>query len=85
MRNLLIKQGTISPESVQFGMRSPHHRGRLRAHFMELERQHRFQRMAERVYGVPGAADALLLKTLCLSQAMAFSQENFAGEECAAG
>ena len=67
MRNLLVKQETQSPLASEWGIQPLDHSGRLVGLALGLDRKNRYEKMVERIYGEPGAANHLLLKTLCLS------------------
>ena len=74
MRNLLIQRETLSPVHPQMGCAPGKNSARMLGLAVSLDRKQRYERMVERFYGNPGAANHLLLKTLCLS-AMAPSNE----------
>ena len=67
MRNLLVQKETHAPLTHHMGIQSIDNSARLLGLAQGLDRKHRYEKMVERIYGEPDAANRLLLKTLCLS------------------
>ena len=81
MRNLLVRQESLSPLAPQIGIHHDDNSARLLGIAQGLDRKQRYEKMVESIYGEPGAANRLLLKTLCVS-AMDEQTENLEDLDC---
>lgn len=67
MQHLLVPKETQPPLAQQFDSQSDENSNRFLMMALRLDRQDRYEKMVEQIYGESDAANRLLLKTLCLS------------------
>ena len=67
MQNLLVPKETQPTLAQQLDSQSDENSNRFLVMALRLDRQERYEKMVEQIYGKSDAANRLLLKTLCLS------------------